>query len=286
MNYFMTANGKSVLAAFAIDRIDNQCFYIADLALSFADTSKILCQPCSSGYYFIHLVTDGNKHLIRGMEKLIDMQRNRGEIVLIRQQRILLVVLMSSVGPAIMFLQAAAIALSRYYEQMRAIREGFIGSYHPDEFFLEIVSFDVIAGLLFLLWIVLRVMHYRSLVGSVYRISQAGIQFLAPVSWSSYEPPFPTLIAWNEIKVLVRYEIHYPATSQATVPMFGIILWEYEAWFARQLQEQRPGFLRRLLLAFSSYYLLLASHCWYGPSSMPTRGNATTSHAANIGLHV
>jgi hypothetical protein len=135
MNYFMTANGKSVLAAFAIDRIDNQCFYIADLALSFADTSKILCQPCSSGYYFIHLVTDGNKHLIRGMEKLIDMQRNRGEIVLIRQQRILLVVLMSSVGPAIMFLQAAAIALSRYYEQMRAIREGFIGSYHPDEFF-------------------------------------------------------------------------------------------------------------------------------------------------------
>jgi hypothetical protein len=177
------------------------------------------------------------------MEKLIHMQLNEREIVLPRQLHIRPFVLGASVGPAIMFLQAAMMTLSRYYEQMKAIREGFADSYHPDEtFFLAMVSFDVITALLFILWIVLRVRYYRSLAGTVYRISQAGIQLPTPVSWWHYEAPFPTLIAWSEIKALVH---HYPATSQATVPMFGIVLWDYDAWLARQFQEQRPGFLRR-----------------------------------------
>lgn len=171
------------------------------------------------------------------------------EIVLPRRQRILPFVLVASIGPAAMFILAGGTALVRYYEQMRAIREGFVDYYHPDETaFLGMVGFDVIAGFLFLLWIVLRVRYYRSLAGSVYHISQAGVHFPAPVIWRSYEAPFPILIPWHEIKTLVPYEVRLSPMSQNTILMFGIVLRDYEGFLARLIQEQRPGPLQRLAL--------------------------------------
>jgi len=82
----------------------------------------------------------------------------------------------------------------------------------------------------------------------VYRINQTSIHFPAFVGWRGCEALFLALLPCSEITMLVPYEGHFSAISQKAIPMFGIVLWDYEAFLARLVQEQRPGPLRRLFL--------------------------------------
>src|SRR5690242_8904638 len=118
------------------------------------------------------------------------------EIVLPRQQHILPVVLLSSIG--LVFLLMTVWETAMIMQNVHNLGSG--GGFNELSIFdvLDIgaVAVALIVGLSVLMWIVLRVIRYRFLSGSAYRISQAGIQFPAPVAWQSYEVPFPTLIPW------------------------------------------------------------------------------------------
>lgn len=172
------------------------------------------------------------------------MQRNEGEIVLPRQHYIWPIVLLPSIGLVLtIILIWEALYFGLHMDHIRSGQGSSLSLFDVADIGAIVIA--TLVSLAVVVWIILRVIRHRSLSGSVYRIDQAGIQLPTPVSWLSYEPPFSTLIAWNEIKALVRYEIQYPATSQNTVPMFGIVLREYETWLARQFQEQKPGVFRR-----------------------------------------
>jgi hypothetical protein len=171
------------------------------------------------------------------------------EIVLPRRQRIVPFVFAASMNLVCMMIFVGGMVTLEYNTLSMVTREGIADRFRLDEaIFFGMVALVVLVGLSLLLWIVLRVRYHRSLAGSIYRISQAGIQFPAPVIWRSYEVPFPALIPWSEIKTLVPYEVHLSTMSQKTIPMFGIVLRDYEGFLAHLIQEQRPGLLRRLAL--------------------------------------